>query len=262
MVCELCKVLECICKSKSYNGPVKYIEKMLEKLPWHCCCHFKKGCQDVFDANGLEDHQKCCIYREIICVFDHCKKMVLFKDFFDHVETCHQDLTTATKSDEKTFISSFDSSEEATIRFEVLNFTQISQSIFSKAVYLQDIPWKINISPKEVNKVKYVGYFLLCDFKSDTVKDWSCHAKAELRLINHKDPNETVNGKISRLFTSDHDDWGFQKYQLRTNVEDIEKGFIRDNTVTFEVKLVADPLTPTGNDVLIIRGHFLYYVRT
>ena len=111
MVCELCKVLECICKSKSYNGPVKYVENLMDKLSWHCCCHFKLGCQDVFDAKGLEDHQICCIYREIICVFDHCKKIVVFKDFFDHVETCHQDSKTATKSDEKTFIASFDSSE-------------------------------------------------------------------------------------------------------------------------------------------------------
>ena len=226
MVCELCKVLECICKSKSYNGPVKYIEKMLERIPWHCCRHFKFGCQDVFDANGLEDHQKCCIYREIICVFDHCKKMVVFKDFFDHVETCHQDSKTATKSDEKTFIASFDSSEEATIRFEVLNFTQISTTIFSRQVLLQDIPWKIVISPKEVSKVgKYVGYFLHCDFKPDANKDWSCQVKAELRLINHKDPNKTVKREFSHLCTSEADTWGFQKYLLWTNVEDIEKGY-------------------------------------
>ena len=224
----------------------------MEKLPWHCCCHFKHGCQDVFDTKGLEDHQKCCIYREIICVFDHCKKIVLFKDFFGHFETCHKDSKTATKSDEKTFIVSFDSSEEATIRFEVLNFTQISKPIYSKAALLQDIPWKIEIFPKEVNKVKYVSYYLLCDFESDTIKDWSCQAKAELRLINHKDPNKTMKHEIRHLFTSKADTWGFQKYLLLTNVMDIEKGFIRDNTVTFEVKLIADlPTAPTGNDVLL-----------
>ena len=224
----------------------------MEKLPWHCCCHFKHGCQDVFDTKGLEDHQKCCIYREIICFFDHCKKIVLFKDFFDHFETCHKDSKTATKSDEKTFIVSFDSSEEATIRFEVLNFTQISKPIYSKAALLQDIPWKIEIFPKEVNKVKYVSYYLLCDFESDTIKDWSCQAKAELRLINHKDPNKTMKHEIRHLFTSKADTWGFQKYLLLTNVMDIEKGFIRDNTVTFEVKLIADlPTAPTGNDVLL-----------
>ena len=108
MVCELCKVRECICKSKYCEKPVKYIEDWMEKLSWHCCPHFKNGCHDVFDKKALENHQKCCIYREINCVFHDCKIQVLFKDFFDHVETCHQDrdLNNATKIDEKTFIVS------------------------------------------------------------------------------------------------------------------------------------------------------------
>ena len=109
MVCELCKVHECICKSKSYNEkPVKYIEDWMEKLSWHCCLHFKHGCQDVFDKKELEIHQLCCVYREINCVFNDCKIQVLFKDLFDHVETCHQDrdLNNATKIDEKAFIVS------------------------------------------------------------------------------------------------------------------------------------------------------------
>ena len=207
MVCELCKVLECICKSKSYNGPVKYIERMFEKLPWHFCCHFKFGCQDVFEANGLEDHQKCCIYREINCVFDDCKKQVLFKDFFDHFETCHHDLNDATKMDEKTFVVSFDSSDiksiKATIRFEVPNFTQISEITSSKAVWLHNIPWKIRIEENTLeNKLKYLGYYLHCDVKSDSDKDWSCQAKAELRMINHKNLDTPFIMQIRHLFTS------------------------------------------------------------
>lgn len=109
MVCELCKVYECICKSKSYREkPGKYVEDWMEKLSWQCCPYLKNGCQDVFDEKGLENHQNCCIYREIHCVFKDCELQVLFKDLFDHVETCHQDrdLNDATKIDEKTFIVS------------------------------------------------------------------------------------------------------------------------------------------------------------
>ena len=243
MVCELCKVRDCICKSNSYNGPVKYIEKLMEQLPWHCCHYFKNGCQDVIDSKSLEDHQKCCIYREINCVFDNCKKQVLFKDFFDHAEACHQDLNEATKMDGKTFIVSFDSSDRATIRFEVPNFTQLKEETYSKATLLSNIPWKISISPNNDGKNKYLSYHLECGVKSDTVKDWSCQAKAELKLINHKDPNATFKREISHLFSSE-EDWGFDRYQFWTNVTDLEKGFIKDNTATFEVKLEADP--PTG----------------
>ena len=243
MVCELCKVQECICKSKSYNGPVKYIENLLEKLSFHCCCHFKQGCQDVFETQCLEDHQKCCIYREINCIFDTCKKELVFKDVFDHFEACHQDeiLNNATKMDENTFNVSFDSSERAKIKFEILNFTRLSEPKFSKIVWLQNVPWNIRISIEGNDKEKFMGYFLKCDVKEDQ----SCQAKAELRLINHKDPNETFKLEISHLFTTQEIDWGFKQYMLWTNVTDAEKGFIKDNTVTVEVKLVAD--LPTGN---------------
>ena len=52
---------------------------------------------------------KSAVYTEkSIVFFQDCKIQVLFKDFFDHVETCHQDrdLNNATKIDEKTFIVS------------------------------------------------------------------------------------------------------------------------------------------------------------
>ena len=65
----------------------------MEKLSWHCCPHFKNGCKDVFDKKkGLKITKSAVyVYREIYCVFHDYKIQVLFKDFFDHVETCHQD---------------------------------------------------------------------------------------------------------------------------------------------------------------------------
>ena len=242
MVCELCKVRECICKSKSFNEkPVKYIENLMENLSWHCCCHFKHGCQDIFETKCLEDHQKCCIYREINCVFDNCKEHVLFKDFFDHVEICHQYLKTAKKMDEKSFIVSFDSSDEATIRFEVPNFTQLKEKVYSKPVLIQNLPWMVRVGPRVKNEIKSLGFFLESDFKSTNKKDWSCQVKADVGLINRKDPKKTVKGDFTYLFSVDHLNLGTPNYILWTDVADPEKGFLKDNTVTFEVKLVADP---------------------
>ena len=51
---------------------------------------------------------------------------------------------------------------------------------------------------------------------------------------------------MDHLFTSE-EVWGFRNFKLWTDVTDPEKGFIRDNTVTFEIKFVAS--LPTGNDV-------------
>ena len=60
-------------------------------------------------AKDLEDHQKGCIYREIVCLDKKCQKQVLFKDFIEHVDSDHKEWNNeATKVDGKTFVVSFD----------------------------------------------------------------------------------------------------------------------------------------------------------
>ena len=224
----------------------------MDKLFWHCCCHFKHGCQDVFDAKGLEYHQKCCIYREINCVFDNCEKQILFKDFFDHIEICHQYLKNAIKTDGKTFIVSFDSSDRATIRFEVPNFTQLKQKVYSKAVLVQNLEWKIMISPnkeqlyKGTADEKFVGFFLNCNTKQTGL---SCRAKAQLKVINHA--QISIKRNFDSLFTIKNIDFGWTQFKEWTELTDPEKGFLKDDTVTFEVKLLAGQ--PTGN---VVKGAF------
>ena len=67
LVCENCKFGECSCKSKSFNGPLQHVEKILETLQWHNCQNFKFGCRDVIETKSLEEYQKFCIYRQIFC---------------------------------------------------------------------------------------------------------------------------------------------------------------------------------------------------
>ena len=110
LVCEDCKSGDCSCGSKSLNeGPVEFVENILEKSQWHYCCCFKHGCQDMIGAQDVEDHQKCCIFREIVCLDKKCQKQVLFKDFIEHVNSDHKEWNNeATKVDGKTFVVSFD----------------------------------------------------------------------------------------------------------------------------------------------------------
>ena len=104
LVCEDCKSGNCSCGSKSFNGPLGFVVNILKKSQWHYCSHFKHGCQDMFRAQDLDDHQKCCIFREIVCLEINCEKQILFKDFIDHVDSNHKDWNNeATKVDGKTF---------------------------------------------------------------------------------------------------------------------------------------------------------------
>ena len=58
----------------------------------------------MFRAQDLDDHQKSCIFREIVCLESNCEKQILFKDFIDHVASDHKDWDNeATKVDEKIF---------------------------------------------------------------------------------------------------------------------------------------------------------------
>ena len=53
LICEDCRSGECSCGSKSFNGPLGFVESIMEKSQWHYCCHFKHGCKDIFGVRDL-----------------------------------------------------------------------------------------------------------------------------------------------------------------------------------------------------------------
>lgn len=85
---------------------------------------------------------------------------------------------------------------------------------------------------------KSVGFFLQCNGESES-SAWSCHASADLRLI-HQRGGEKFSRKITHMFYSKENDWGFSHYMAWNEVLDPEKGYIKDDCVTFEVKVNAD----------------------
>ena len=108
IVCEECRLRECTCKSKSFVGPLSHVEKVLDKLQWHYCCHYKHGCRDVIEAKRFDEHVKTCIFRDINCPDSNCKKQLIFKDIIDHIANDHEDWdNVATKVDGKTFVVSY-----------------------------------------------------------------------------------------------------------------------------------------------------------
>ena len=141
LICEDCKSGDCSCGSKLFNGPLGFVENILENSQWHYCCHFKHGCQDMVGAQDLNDHQKCCIFREIVCIENRCEKQILFRDYIDHVDSDHKDWNDkATKMDEKTFIVSFSQEDisKNVLKFEVPNFTQVNEDmVYSEPIYTQ-----------------------------------------------------------------------------------------------------------------------------
>ena len=137
-----------------------------------------------------------------------------------------------------------DARPEATFSFKVENFTNLKESALSPATMVRNLPWKIMIMPRNSNDQgsgtrKSMGFFLQCNGESEA-SSWSCQAQAELRILNHKKPNEMFVRKISHLFYSKENDWGFSHFLAWNEVCDAERGFIKEEAVTFEVKVTAD----------------------
>ena len=132
---------------------------------------------------------------------------------------------------------------QATFSFTVPNFTNLNESVLSPATFVRNLPWKIMIMPRQVNGTaserasKSMGYFLQCNGESES-SSWSCQASAELKVRSHK--AKDFSRKISHLFYAKENDWGFSHYMSWSEVVDAEKGFVKDDTVTFEVKVTAD----------------------
>lgn len=133
---------------------------------------------------------------------------------------------------------------QATFSFTVKNFSTLSDSVLSSPTSVRNLPWKIMIMPRQVSGTgsersnKSMGYFLQCNGESES-SSWSCQASAELRVKNQQKEKDFTR-KISHLFYSKENDWGFSHYMSWSEVVDAEKGFIKDDSVTFEVKVTAD----------------------
>lgn len=131
---------------------------------------------------------------------------------------------------------------EATFAFKVENFSQIKESALSPHCIVRNLPWKIMIMQRQTQSqdrnTKSVGFFLQCNGESES-SAWSCHASADLRLI-HQRGGEKFARKITHMFYSKENDWGFSHYMAWNEVLDPEKGYIKDDCVIFEVKVNAD----------------------
>merc|ERR1712117_355915 len=123
---------------------------------------------------------------------------------------------------------------EATFTFKLLNFSQRKESVLSPAFMVRNLPWKIMIMPIQgdgnpqtgTGPNKSMGYFLQCNGESKD-SSWSCQAHAELKMLSVVAGKKAFSKKISHLFYSKENDWGYRDYYMKwADVADPKKGFI------------------------------------
>ena len=89
-LCESCKV-SCKCGSLVGKYPNPTVKQILKDLPSYCQ-HYNNGCRQIFlqaQAESMDDHQKCCIFRQVFCPQLSCKEKILFKNVIEHLKQVH-----------------------------------------------------------------------------------------------------------------------------------------------------------------------------
>uniref|UniRef100_A0A915JE36 Ubiquitin carboxyl-terminal hydrolase 7 n=1 Tax=Romanomermis culicivorax TaxID=13658 RepID=A0A915JE36_ROMCU len=133
-----------------------------------------------------------------------------------------------------------DYKSEATLTFAIDNFSKLSTSVVSPPTMIRGLPWKILVMPRMMPKnEKNIGFFLQCNVDSNSSLWWCC-AHATLRIKSQKDSVADIERKINHIFHQKENDWGYSCFQTSDMICDVEKGFIKNDTVIFEVTLCAD----------------------
>uniref|UniRef100_A0A914H2D2 Ubiquitin carboxyl-terminal hydrolase 7 n=1 Tax=Globodera rostochiensis TaxID=31243 RepID=A0A914H2D2_GLORO len=118
----------------------------------------------------------------------------------------------------------------------------------SESVYIRGLPWKILAIPRELGRrtqngfaQKCLGYFLQCNADNND-SNWSCAGSATLRIISQKDGKEDHARKISHVFHSKENDWGFAQFMTFEALMDSDSGWYdeENDTVVLAVEVTAD----------------------
>ncbi|ELT89456.1 hypothetical protein CAPTEDRAFT_149911 [Capitella teleta] len=92
---------------------------------------------------------------------------------------------------------------------------------------------------QDKNNQKSLGFFLQSNADSES-SSWSCNAIAELRILSQKPDGKPFTRKIQHLFFTKENDWGFSHFISWNDLLDPERGYIKDDSVTLEVNVIAD----------------------
>lgn len=137
-----------------------------------------------------------------------------------------------------------ESRAEAQFQYTIENISKLKETVLSSPCMVRNLPWKIMAMPRlnqqaDRNNQKSLGFFLQCNADSESVS-WSCNASAELRILNFLPDGEPFQRKIQHVFYTKENDWGFSNFISWNDLLDPERGYVQDDKVTLEVKVVAD----------------------
>nr|CAD7262039.1 unnamed protein product [Timema shepardi] len=130
-----------------------------------------------------------------------------------------------------------ESRSETTFSFTVNSFSKLKESVLSPPCFVRNLPWKIMVMPRtsqtqDRQTQRSLGFFLQGEL--DVPFTPNSHHTVLLKGA------ELFGNKIQHLFYSKENDWGFSHFMSWQDVLEPDKGYIKDDTITLEVHVVAD----------------------
>ena len=96
-----------------------------------------------------------------------------------------------------------------------------------------------------IGSPRCLGYFIECN--GDVLgSSWSCKAQAELKIVNHKDPNKSLKRSIKHLFFCKRNQDGYDNFINWSELTNPDKGFIQEDKITFEVDITVEQPSKGG----------------
>ncbi|KAI5634620.1 BTB/POZ domain-containing protein [Phthorimaea operculella] len=132
---------------------------------------------------------------------------------------------------------------EATEQWVVAGFKGTEDSRFSPPFFVRGLRWRIEMLPsQDAGECKMLSIYLHCLGPQTPyhLKMYSCYAKVTLRLLSHYPNRESTESTLQKKYTSTNA-WGFKKFLQWKEVRNPRNGFIKDDTITIEVYIVAEP---------------------
>ncbi|CAD6201240.1 GSCOCG00000045001-RA-CDS [Cotesia congregata] len=133
---------------------------------------------------------------------------------------------------------------EVDFQFIVQNVSQLSEVLYSPQIVVSNLLWRMKIVPRireSILQAEMLAFFLECGPITETSKPWCCYANATLRLLSCQKDKPNLSTKIQHLFNPKDASSGCIEFIRWDDLLDHENGFIENDTVTFEIDLIADP---------------------
>ncbi|ODN03308.1 Ubiquitin carboxyl-terminal hydrolase 7 [Orchesella cincta] len=132
---------------------------------------------------------------------------------------------------------------EASFTFRVENISRLREQVLSQPTYVRNLPWRIMVMPRSdqgAGRNMSLGFFLQCNGEAES-SSWNCSAVATLRIMSQKPGVEPFHrSKISHIFHSKENDWGYSNFIDWPALMDPSKGYVKNDYIELEVDVKAD----------------------